>query len=253
MEGTYEIVLDKFSGPLDLLLHLIQKQELDIHDIPIALITEQYMTYLHAMEELSLEVTSEFIVMAATLLAIKSRMLLPKPPVTPDEEEALDPREQLVLQLLEYQRCKIAATQLKEMGSLQSQVFSREPMDLSPYAPTDPPRVEGVSMWDLVDAFRKLMKRVPEKQHVAEIRGHVVSVGDMMQTMQERLKRFRQCTFIELMQGARSRAELVSGFLALLELVKDRLAVCLQRLPFDDILISSPEAMNDAGFHDSAS
>ncbi len=191
MDNVYEIVLDKFSGPLDLLLHLIQKQELDIHDIPIALVTEQYMKYLHAMEELSLEVTSEFIVMAATLLAIKSRMLLPKPPVTQDEAEAEDPREQLVAQLLEYQRCKFAAGQLKEMGALQSQVYSREPMDLRPYAPTDPPRVEGVSIWDLVDAFRKLIKRVPEKQHVAEIRGHVISVEDMMELMQVTITAFR--------------------------------------------------------------
>lgn len=253
MESDYEIVLDKFSGPLDLLLHLIQKQELDIHDIPIALITEQYMTYLHAMEELSLEVTSEFVVMAATLLAIKSRMLLPKPPAAEEDGEPEDPREQLVAQLLEYQRCKIGAGRLKELGAVQSQVFSREPLDLRPYAPTDPPRVEGVSIWDLVDAFRKLIKRVPEKQQVAEIRGHVVSVEAMMEQMQARLVRFGRCTFIQLMQGARTRGELVSGFLALLELVKDGLAVCVQQLPFDDILISTPEAVDNAGFHDSAS
>jgi segregation and condensation protein A len=237
---AYEIVLDTFSGPLDLLLHLIQKHEIDIRDIPIALVTEQYMQYLRAMEELSLEIASEFIVMAATLLAIKSRMLLPRPSRTEGEEEdveAEDPREALVQQLLEYQRCKWAARRLQEMELLQSQVFSREPMDLRPYAPEAPPMLQGVSMWDLVDAYRALLRRIPKKQQTAEIKGHVVSVDEMMETILERLGRWRECTFYDLLRSARSRQEVVSGFLALLELVKARRVVCFQSDPFGEIQV----------------
>lgn len=238
---SYEVVLDAFSGPLDLLLHLIHKQEINIHDIPVALITDQYLSYIRAMEQLELEIASEFIVMAATLLAIKSRMLLPRQIPVVDEEGEIDPREQLVQQLLEYQRCKQAAEELKKMELLQSQVFSREPMNLKPFEPNDPPAVEGVSLWDLVDAFRKLQQRMPAEPVVAEIKGMVLSVDDMMETMLERLHRFRTCTFLELMQYARSRPEVVTAFLALLEIVKSRVATCTQVLPFGDIEISLRE------------
>jgi segregation and condensation protein A len=235
---AYEITVSQFSGPLDLLLHLIQKQELDIYDIPIAQVTEQYMAYLQAMEELSLEIASEFIVMAATLLALKSRMLLPRKTVVADEqEEFVDPREELVQQLLEYQRCKWAAEQLKYREAMQAQVFSREPMDLRPFASTDVVRVEGVTMWDLVDAFRKLYLRVPKTERVAEITGHVIRVEDMMDALVERLRRFKRTTFDRLLDMARSRPEVVSAFLALLELMKDGIVHCLQSSTFGVIEI----------------
>lgn len=234
---SYEVVLEKFSGPLDLLLHLIRKHEIDIHDIPIATITDQYIEYLQAMEELSLEVASEFIVMAATLLAIKSRMLLPRPPREDmPEEELLDPREQLVMQLLEYQRCKWAAEQLKERELLQSLVYSREPMDLAPFAPNEPPKVEGVTMWDLVDAFRKLLLRVPKEERVAEIKGEVLSVDAQIETLIVRLRRFGHATFSQLTM-ARTRQEVVVNFLALLELMKSGLIRCTQLLNLGDIEI----------------
>ncbi|MDQ0188444.1 segregation/condensation protein A [Alicyclobacillus cycloheptanicus] len=238
---AYEVVLDKFSGPLDLLLHLIRKQELNIHDIPIAMITDQYLSYLHAMDELSLEIASEFLVMAATLLAIKSRMLLPRPEPEPGQEEDVDPRAELVEQLLEYQRAKWAAEQLKEREQRQSLVFTREALDLTPYAPTDPPPVTGVTLWDLVDAFRSLLRKTPKEQPAAEIRGHVVSVEAMMEQMTHRLRLWKTCTFSQLLQFARTRSELVSGFLALLELVKNRVVVCEQRDPFAEITISLEE------------
>lgn len=238
----YEITLQQFSGPLDLLLHLIQKQELDIYDIPIAQVTEQYLSYLRAMEELSLEVASEFIVMAATLLAIKSRMLLPRKQVVTDEtEELLDPRDDLVQQLLEYQRCKWAATQLKEREALQALVFSREPMNLQPYTSTDVLKVEGVTMWDLVDAFRKIYLRIPKSQHVAEIKGHVVRMEDMMVVLIDRMIRLRRTTFDELLGSVRTRPELVSYFLALLEVMKDRIVHCWQSGAFGQIEIELSE------------
>jgi segregation and condensation protein A len=231
-----EVVLEQFSGPLDLLLHLIRKQEINIHDIPIALITEQYLEYLRAMEELSLEIASEFIVMAATLLAIKSRMLLPRPSKAAESEgEEEDPREELVQQLLEYERCKWAAEQLRERGVLQSNLFSRPPMDLSAYVPQEPPRVEGVSIWDLVDAYRKLLLRIPSEDRVAEIKGHVISVEERMETILARLRALRRSTFFELTQDAHTRPEVVASFLALLELMKARRIYCVQVVPFGDI------------------
>jgi segregation and condensation protein A len=235
---AYEIVLEQFAGPLDLLLHLIQKHELDIFDIPIATVTEQYLAYLSAMEELSLDVASEFVVMAATLLAIKSRMLLPRPSKEAEEgADDTDPREELVQQLLEYQRCKWAAEQLRERGVLQSNVFSRPPLDLRPYAPNEPPPVEGVSLWDLVDAFRKLLLRVPTEERVAEIQGQVLSVDDEMDKLLYRMRILKKSTFFELIQNTRSRHALVTSFLALLELMKAHLVRCTQVLAFGDIQI----------------
>lgn len=234
----YEIVLDKFSGPLDLLLHLIRKQELNIHDIPIAMVTDQYLSHLHAMEELSLDIASDFVVMAATLLAIKSRMLLPRPKPEPGEEDAIDPRAELIEQLLEYQRCKWAALQLREREQVQSLVYTRDPLDLRPFEPTEPAPVTGVTLWDLVDAFRLLVRRVPKVPPMAEIHGHVISVDEMMERMVERIRAWTTCTFTELLMYAESRPELVSAFLALLELVKNRVVRCDQSDPFADIRIT---------------
>jgi len=232
---SYEVVLENFSGPLDLLLHLIQRQEMNIHDIPIATVTEQYLGYLRAMEELSLDIASDFVVMAATLLQIKSRMLLPRPPRVEEEESELDPREVLVQQLLEYQRCKWAAEELKTRGLLQSQLFGRDPLDLRPYASTEQPPLEGVTMWDLVDAFRKLLVRIPRGEHIAEIKGHVVSVQEMMALLSERMRKWKTASFLQLIQFPRTRPEIVSGFLALLELIKEQVVRCVQVTAFGDI------------------
>jgi segregation and condensation protein A len=239
LDVAYEVTLEQFSGPLDLLLHLIQKQELNIYDIPIAKITDQYLLYLEALDQMSLEIASEFIVMAATLLAIKSRMLLPRKAIqTSTEEVEEDPREELVRQLLEYQRCRWAASMLKEQESLRASIFSREPLDLRPFAPTDIAKVEGVTIWDLVDAFRKLYQRVPKEDKVAEIRGHVVRVEQMMDVLLERIARYRHTTFDVLLEFVKTRHEIVSAFLALLELVKDGFVRCSQSVPFAEIDVS---------------
>ncbi|WP_274434061.1 segregation and condensation protein A [Alicyclobacillus sp. ALC3] len=238
---TYEVVLDKFSGPLDLLLHLIRKQEVSIHDIPIATVTDQYLAYLHTMEALSLEIASEFVVLAATLLAIKSRMLLPRPVVEADGEEPEDPRALLVEQLLEYQRCKWAAEELKQRQQEQSLVYTREALDLTAFTPTEPPPVTGVSMWDLVDAYRRLWMRMPKEKVEARISGRIVSVEESMTVMLERLRVWRECSFEQLLNFARTRPQLVSGFLALLELMKNRQVLCQQHSPFGEILVALGE------------
>ncbi|SFU98532.1 segregation and condensation protein A [Alicyclobacillus macrosporangiidus] len=233
-----EVVLDTFTGPLDLLLHLIQTQEINIHDIPIATITDQYLAYLHTMEELSLEIASEFLVMAATLLAIKSRMLLPRPTRTDEpEEEAEDPRAELVRQLLEYQRCKWAAEQLKERHLLQSQVYARPPLDLGPFAPQEPPPLTGVSLWQLVDAYRRLVQRIPKERRVATIEGTVISVEEEMERLLDKLRLYKEVTFLQLFGGVPSRRYLVAAFLALLELVKAGAVRCWQPEPLGDIVV----------------
>ncbi|WP_067617749.1 segregation and condensation protein A [Alicyclobacillus acidiphilus] len=227
----YEVKLAQFEGPLDLLLHLIRKNEVDIYDIPIAIITEQYMDYLHAMEAWSLEIASEFLVMAATLLSIKSRMLLPRTRVAEEEGEE-DPRLPLVEQLLEYERCKWAASQLSNMASARAEVYSRSPMDLSPYRNRDIPALDGVTMWDLVDAYRKLYMRLPAAERVAEIRGHVERVEDVMVDLVDKIRRYRRIEFMMLFQSVRTRQSLVTGFLAVLEMIKDGTIACEQSEPF---------------------
>lgn len=235
---SYEIVLENFTGPMDLLLHLISRQELNVHDIPIALITEQYLSYLHAMEELSLDIASEFVVMAATLLQIKSRMLLPRPSRLENEEPEVDPREALVQQLIEYQRAKWAAEELKSREMLQSQLFSREPTDLRPFVVRELSPLEGVVIWDLVDAYRKLLMRIPKEERVAEIKGRVTSVEDMMESLTERIRKWQRSTFFHLVQNVHTRPELVTAFLALLELIKNRVIECVQLTTFGDIEIT---------------
>lgn len=238
----YEVVLDSFTGPMDLLLHLIRTQEVNIHDIPLASITDQYMTYIRTMDELSLDLASEFVVMAAWLLAIKSRMLLPRPTVTTDgEEEGLDPRDELVSQLLEYERCKWAATELLNRQSLSSFMASREPMDLTSHRRTEPLPLMGLSMWELVDAYRKLLSRIPRTKQITEIRGHVRTVGEIMEVLLAQLRRRGVLAFRQLLAHMQSRQELVSAFLALLELVKDHKVACHQIRPFEEIEVALVE------------
>jgi len=234
---AYEVVLELYAGPLDLLLHLIQKQELNIHDIPIAEITEQYLAHLRTMEELSLDVASEFVVMAATLLAIKSRMLLPRQQKVTEDGELIevDPREELIRQLVEYQKCKWAASELKIREALRALSYAREPMDLRPFADHEPPPVQGVTIWSLVDAFRQLVQRLPKDPYIAEIKQDVERVEDAMETLIQRLRLWKRCTFFELLAFAKARHQVVSAFLALLELMKDGAITCIQNESFGAI------------------
>jgi len=244
---TYK--LDTFEGPLDLLLHLIDKAEVDIYDIPIKEITDQYMDYLAAMQELELEVTSEFLVMAATLLAIKSKMLLPKPPVELEQDdsywmdEEFDPRDELVARLIEYRRIKAAALQLRDMEMERSLIYTREPEDLTPYLPTEPPNpVEGLGVNDLVRAFRKAMLRMATRNTVTKIRKDEISVKDRMYEVVDRLKQAGgKLLFSKLLDGHATRDSIVVTFLALLELMKVKRIVCYQHKLFDDIVIHARE------------
>ncbi|WP_027093699.1 segregation and condensation protein A [Cohnella thermotolerans] len=241
--------LETFEGPLDLLLHLIDKAEIDIQDISISEITDQYMSYLDAMQELELDVTSEFLVMAATLLSMKSRQLLPKPPVTDEpwvtvEEEGEDPREELIRKLLEYRKYKAIASQLREQEYERSLVFTRDPADLAPFVP-DIPRnpVEGLHVADLVRAFRKAMRRVAGRNRIAAIQRDEISIKDRIRDIIDALKARAsdgdgKVLFSQLIGDQMDRQEVVVTFLAVLELMKRRIVSCYQNRLFDEIVLS---------------
>lgn len=235
--------LDTFEGPLDLLLHLIDKAEIDIHEVSISEITIQYMDYLHAMKELELEVTSEFLVMAATLLAIKSKQLLPKPPVFEDDyedwpDDGLDPRDELIQKLVEYRKFKQIAEQLREKEFERSLVFSREPEDMTPFMKQEKVNpVEGIHLSDLIVAFQKALRRAARRNIVATVQRDEISVKDRIRDIVDVLKQFETVRFSRLIRENMDRHEIVVTFLAILELMKMKHIRCFQHQLFDDIVI----------------
>ncbi|MCU9613755.1 segregation/condensation protein A [Caldibacillus lycopersici] len=232
-----------FEGPLDLLLHLIKHLEIDIYDIPMSEITDQYLLYIHTMKELELDVASEFLVMAATLLAIKSQMLLPKYENSGDddllEEEYIeDPREELVSRLIEYRKYKEAANDLKEKEKERSLMFTKPPSDLSDYA-TNVPVEEidnKVTIYDMLGAFNKLLRRqklqkplhtkvarqeISIEKRMQEVESHLVNVGDWV-------------NFFDLFPYP-EKEYIVVTFLAILELMKRDSVEFQQKGNFEEI------------------
>lgn len=243
MEVLYK--LDTFEGPLDLLLHLIDEAEVDIYDIPIHKITEQYMEYISTIQALELEVTSEFLVMASTLLKIKSQMLLPKPPVVDMdlEDEDYDPRAELVAKLLEYRRYKEMAAQLREKELERSQIFTRTPLDLTPYAPAVKENpLKGIHLSDLMAALQKTLHRSARRKRVTKIERDEISVKECMQDVLHTLRhRGGRVLFSRLFDITMGREMLVSTFMALLELMKRKQVSCFQYGLFEDIVIELKE------------
>jgi segregation and condensation protein A len=245
---TVSYKLETFEGPLDLLLHLIDKAEIDIHQISISDITEQYLEYLNSMQELELDVTSEFLVMAATLLSIKSKQLLPKPPVIefdddfdyfPDEEE--DPRDELIRKLVEYRKYKGIAEHLHEREWERSLIFTKEPEDLSPFMPQiiDNP-VKGLHTGDLIAIFQKALRRSLKRDVVARIQRDEISVKDRIKEVVSSLAasgKGGRILFSKLLHPQMYRHEIVVTFLAVLELMKMKQVVCYQNKLFDDIVM----------------
>jgi segregation and condensation protein A len=212
------VQLEVFEGPLDLLLHLIKKNELSITDIPIATITEQYLATLELMQDLSLDVAGEFLVMAATLIHIKSRMLLPASEDVEEEEEGGDPRAELVRRLLEYQRFKDAAAQLERREILTRDVFVRSG---APAEETATPSFREVSVFELLTALRRVLERLP-KDSVHEVTLDKITVREKMTLLLDTLRAQGQVVFDALFSDAKTRMEIVVTFLAMLELVKSR-------------------------------
>jgi segregation and condensation protein A len=225
--------LEIFEGPLDLLLHLIKKNEVDIHDIPIAKITDQYLAYLDLFEQLNLDLAGEYLVMAATLMQIKSRLLLPL--AEGDEEDEDDPRNELVQQLEEYQRFRAAAGQLADRDRLDRDVFRRAAEEL-PDAEKELPPLRELDLADLIDALREVLKRLPEEK-AHEILGERPAIRPRILAVLERL-RGGDVVFTELFPPEAPRREVIVTFLALLELVKMRAVRAVQSERFGPILLT---------------
>jgi segregation and condensation protein A len=228
---------------LDLLLHLIERSEVDIYDIPIASITEQFLVYLHAMEMLNLDVAGEFLVMAATLMQIKARMLLPKPvnlslDAEGDEEE--DPRRELIDRLLEYRRIKDASVALRERESEQAKLFPRlgglfADQTLTPV--TDP--LHGLTLWDLIDAFQTVLAAAEPEDKEIPVPAEEVSVRQIMNNITASLAAAEEGTmdFGAIFDGRGNRRSLITAFIALLELIKLGRVIAVQENVFGGIAI----------------
>ncbi|EJL40981.1 segregation and condensation protein A [Brevibacillus agri] len=250
---AYSIKLDSFEGPLDLLLHLIDKAEVDIYDIPIAEITEQYLATIDQMQELQLDVASEFVVMAATLLSIKSKMLLPRKeehvfqPFLDMDVEEVDPREELVARLLEYKRYKLLAEQLREMEIGRNQVFTRPAESLAPYVREEDHTVKNVTLYDLINALEKLVQKAKDKEPMTKVSRDEISIKDRMTQIRQLVRvGGGMVRFSQLFSKGATRSEIVTTFLALLELMKAKHITCIQNQLFQDIMICDAEgAQND--------
>lgn len=232
MEQPYSVQLDAYEGPLDLLLDLIRKQEIDIFDIPIARITQQYLDYLDKMEELDIDIAGDFILMAATLIYIKARMLLPPDPTAP-ADEPLDPRTNLVERLLEHEKFKKAAEILQQKQLLEAATWSHPD-------PTGFEHEEGelaVTLWDVVKAFQQALARPQEPPRI-DIPKEEWTVGQMIAQMQEVLSATdAPVPLATLIQRYPTRAALIALFLAVLELIRLEAVTAVQQQPFGPILL----------------
>lgn len=243
----YNVKIDAFEGPLDLLLHLINRLEIDIYDIPVAKITEQYLVYIHTMRELQLDLASEYLVMAATLLAIKSKMLLPKQEESLDEfefEVEEDPRDELVERLIEYRKYKEAATDLKELENERGLMFTKPPSDLSDY--TKEIKLEksdlDVSLYDMLAAFQKLLRRKKlQKPLSTKITRQEIPIEQRMaEIIQDLNKNKGRRSFYDLFPS-HEKDYIVVTFLAILELMKRREIVVEQESNFAEIFVMGRE------------
>ncbi len=227
-EKQYQVQLeDVFEGPMDLLVHLIRKNELDIYDIPIALITEQYLQYLEWMQVLNIEFAGDFLLMASTLTQIKSRMLLPVH--SDDEEEAEeDPRMELTRPLLEYLQMKSVADQLIERNLLGEKTFVRNPSRDEFITDSDDEFIK-IGLFELIDAFQKMLERIPD-DHRVEMSADEISVKDKISQIVDALEQKGSLTFTELFSPSPDKREIVITFLAILEMVKLTLIRIVQNL-----------------------
>lgn len=243
---SYRVKLEVFEGPLDLLLHLIKKEELDIYDIPVARITDEYLRYLDLLDSMNLDVAGEYLVMAATLTHIKSRMLLP-PAEDETEEPDEDPRADLVHQLVEYQRFREAAIALGERPVLARDVFRRDPV-VPERDQGEGIRLRDVTVADLLEAFREVMERAL-RESFHEIVHEDVSIDECVQVIVRRMEMDGPLRFRDLFAGLPSRRRLVATFLALLELVKRQMIHARQEEDGADILLF-PKDGGSAQFDD---
>ncbi len=241
-DADYRIKLPAFEGPLDLLLFLIRKSELDIYDIPIEAVTRQYIDVLHSMQQLDLEIAGEFFVMAASLMEIKSRMLLPKghAAVADDaDDDAMDPRWELVHQLLQYKKFKEAAGGLAALAQFEQDKLPRRVVEQSVSEGDRPLKpVDRIELWN---AFNIVLRRLAEKLVVGEIRDEQVTVSDQMESLLQRLQTTKSFVFSDLFPNRTTLRVLVATFLAVLELTRLRKLAIRQDDAFTDIICTAVE------------
>jgi len=247
MKMPYQVKIDAFEGPLDLLLHLINRLEIDIYDIPVAEITEQYLLYIQTMNELQLDVASEFLVMAATLLAIKSKMLLPKHEEVIDEVDPEiayddDPRDELVERLIEYRKYKEAAHDLKNLEEERGLMYTKPPSDLSNFTKEiKPERVElNVSLYDMLAAFQKLLRRKKLQRPMAtKIARQEISIEKRMSEIMDDLHQLQGRKNFNDLFPYPGKDHIVVTFLAILELIKRKVIDIEQKENFGDIFVEA--------------
>ncbi|WP_025641171.1 segregation and condensation protein A [Schnuerera ultunensis] len=239
----YKIVLETFEGPMDLLLHLIDKAQIDIYDIPINEITEQYLDYIARMEELDLEITSDFLLMAATLLEIKSKLLLPQKN-NKDEDEQLkmddvDPRLELVKKLVEYKKYKLASTKFRNLEKVQNKVYYKPQEDLS-YFINEEEDLEQMDLKELVKAFNNILEKRTKTQtslKINEIQKEEYTLDECIEKIKDSLKEKKSVKFSTLIGENPNRKEIVVTFLSLLELIRTKYIRIYQEDNFSDIII----------------
>ena len=249
MGSPYKITIPMYEGPLDLLLDLIKKQEMNIHDIQISTITSQYLDYLHKLEQLDVDVSAEFIYMAATLIYIKSKMLLPPDPLASPDEQAADPREELVQRLIEHEKFKNAAQLLYQKQQIEENVWSKPDKSLYNDEGTEGELV--VSLVDLVHVFQQLLERKKEvtrielqheqftvAQMIAQLRGQILASAD------------NSVSLVQFFETCPSRHAMIVAFLAVLEMVKLQAVLLAQEKQFGEIVIKKARAF-DVAFDES--
>jgi segregation and condensation protein A len=238
MESDYKVKLEVFEGPLDLLLFLIKRDEIDIYDISIERITRQYLEYLQAFKELNIEVAGEFVVMAANLIYWKSRSLLPADQQPPDEDaDEDDPRWELIRQLIEYKKFKEAAVHLHTRELEQERIFGRTGT-LNHELAVAPLRLGEVGIFQLIHAFQNVIKRVEAREELREILDEQFTVSDKIEIILRRVAGGARLRFSDLFESVASRVETVVTFLALLELIRLKQVRAIQADPLGEIEIA---------------
>ena len=241
-QEEYKVKLEVFEGPLDLLLYLIKKDELEIHDIPMEKITSQYVQYLELMQMLDLNVAGEFLVMAATLMMIKSRMLLPVEDRPELEEEEEDPRWDLVRQLVEYKKFKDAALHLESLELRREDIFGRDGAEAVLGEQSSDVALHDVGLFDLISAFSEALKKV-KSEELREIFAERFTVAEKIETLGDRLRREGRFSVSRMFEGMRSRHEIACTFLALLELIRLNQARAVQKETYGEIFIERAEGV----------
>lgn len=232
-DGSEElkIKIGEFAGPLDLLLFLIKQEQANIFDIPIAKITQKYLEYIQIMKKLDIAVAADFLVMAATLIEIKSRMLLPRDPKAEAEEEFEDPRQELVDRLIEYEKFKSAAGMLYERSTIEQAIFTRGPIE------SDENNAEvDASVFDLLTVFQKIAARHLDEVKM-EIEREEISLADMIKSLRQRIFELGEVNLLQFFEEMRSKRELVTAFIAVLEIVRTEGIRLLQKTTFGDIIL----------------